>query len=387
METDVDEAEVPSKVLQNALAEVVLPSERQSGNTANQNEICCVICLDRVTEACEARPCGHRNFDYVCLINWLEQQAKCPLCKSNVNEVWYDFNHNGADAKNQVYLVPPPKEPSQNVLPNILPNLSQQQSQHPPWHHAQLRLRHQQTRFALQRYLRSRSRYPPTAPRQLTSEEALLRRKQVYRHQLYSLHVGSNHISGFRDLTPQLFQTDPEMVSRARSWLRRELQVFEFLHTPPTAQSNDDAMTRRRATNAEFLLEYIIAILKAVDIQGSQGQAEEMLKDFLGRANTKLLLHELANFLRSPWSIEDWDRKVQYPIVRMHPVVQDEQEEEGGFPTGHRQVERESSDTGTLTGTLMGTHTGTQRTGDFYRPNYSDQNHRRTKSTNENQTD
>ena len=56
-----------------------------------------------------------------------------------------------------------------------------------------------------------------------------------------------------------------------------------------------------------------MAILKTVDVRGSQGQAEEMLKDFLGRDNARLLLHELASFLRSPYSIETWDCKVQYP--------------------------------------------------------------------------
>ena len=67
----------------------------------------------------------------------------------------------------------------------------------------------------------------------------------------------------------------------------------------------------RRANNAEFLLEYIIAILKTVDIKGNQ--AEDMLQEFLGRDNTRLFLHELKAWLRSPYmTLEDWDRHVQY---------------------------------------------------------------------------
>jgi len=124
---------------------------------------------------------------------------------------------------------------------------------------------------------------------------------------MFSLHVGSNRVSRFKELTPQIFSRDPELVSRARKWIRRELQVFEFL-TPDKSSSSD-----RRANNAEFLLEYIVAILKTVDIQGSGGQAEDMLQEFLGRDNTRLFLHELRAWLRSPYtSLEDWDRHVQY---------------------------------------------------------------------------
>ena len=56
-----------------------------------------------------------------------------------------------------------------------------------------------------------------------------------------------------------------------------------------------------------------MAILKTVDIQGSGGQAEDLIQEFLGRDNTRLFLHELRAWLRSPYiSLEDWDRTVQY---------------------------------------------------------------------------
>ena len=140
-------------------------------------------------------------------------------------------------------------------------------------------------------------------------DAALLRRRHIYRHQLYSSHVGSNRLSRFRDLTSQLFDRDEELISRARKWIRRELQVFEFLQSNSLEAEN----VTRRANNAEFLLKYIIAILKTVDIKGSGDQTEEMLQKFLGRADTRLFLHELRAWLRSPYtSLEDWDRHVQY---------------------------------------------------------------------------
>jgi len=117
-----------------------------------------------------------------------------------------------------------------------------------------------------------------------------------------------------------MFARNPDLVSKARKWIRRELQVFGFLNPTPNADNNNDgeggATPTRRANNAEFLLEYIVAILKTVDIKGSGGQAEDMLQEFLGRENTRLFLHELRAWLRSPYlSLEAWDRNVQYSEV------------------------------------------------------------------------
>ena len=133
-------------------------------------------------------------------------------------------------------------------------------------------------------------------------------------------------------------------MSRARRWIRRELQVFDFLSVDSkqyapgqlsssstgctdsadcsigkvrTLSRTEEALQRRRASNAEFLHEYILAILKTVDIKGSQGQAEEMLSGFLGRENAQLFLHELRAWLRSPYTdLESWDKHVQYPELR-----------------------------------------------------------------------
>ena len=155
----------------------------------------------------------------------------------------------------------------------------------------------------------------------------------IYRHQLYSLHVGWNHrqaanrqaaVSRYHELSPQLFAATPELVSRARLWLRRELRVFRFLY----AEDNDgwpqdhDPVRRCRPCKAEYLLEYIIAILKSIDMQGSAGQAEEMIREFLGRDCTRLLLHELRAWLRSPCqSLSEWDRMVQYRDGNLMPRV------------------------------------------------------------------
>jgi hypothetical protein len=131
------------------------------------------------------------------------------------------------------------------------------------------------------------------------------------------------------------FASTPHLVSRARLWIRRELQAFSFLSDDPddtpdtttTSQPQESQTSHHRHRrphlnrpnhNAEFLLEYIIAILKTVDLQDSAGQAEAMLADFLGGASAaRLFLHELRSWLRSPAvGLAAWDREVQYPAAR-----------------------------------------------------------------------
>ena len=59
--------------------------------------------------------------------------------------------------------------------------------------------------------------------------------------------------------------------------MRRELQVFGFLNpNNPSTGMND-----RRANNAEFLLEYIVAILKKVDSESLSKQFKAPLQSFI----------------------------------------------------------------------------------------------------------
>lgn len=167
---------------------------------------------------------------------------------------------------------------------------------------------------------RRRRHRPPPRQSLAPPDDPLAVRRNVYRNQLYSLRVGSNRLSQYTEVTPEHFNRDETLVSRARKWIRRELQVFAFLNPGTEDQASGPArpgpqrLEERRANNAEFLLEYVIAILRTVDIKGSAGQAEELLRDFVGRENARLFLHELLAWLRSPYtSLQDWDRHVQYP--------------------------------------------------------------------------
>ena len=110
------------------------------------------------------------------------------------------------------------------------------------------------------------------------------------------LHVGSNRISRFRDFTPRMVAEDEELKSRAKMFVRRELRVFEWM--------ND---------KAEFVLEYVLAVLQTVHLKSSTGAAQDLLADFLGREYAGIFCHEVHAFLRSPFTtLAAFDGFVQY---------------------------------------------------------------------------
>jgi hypothetical protein len=250
----------------------------------------CVICLDNVAEPCETQPCRHNHFDYLCLITWLQQRATCPICNTTVRQVRYELSEDGEEGK--LYEVPSNETGTQGQQG---PNSNSGGGGN-----------------------NSAGRLTRTRP---DENGAIRRRRLVYRHRLFSLRVGSNRrqpaASRYRELTPQLFKTDPELLSRARLWLCRELRVFRFLYNDgdsdaPCDVAGDNA-DQCRPTKAEFLEEYVLAILRTLDTQGSDGQAEKMIREFLGRDNTRLFLHELRAWLRSPCqTLREYDRVVQY---------------------------------------------------------------------------
>lgn len=238
----------------------------------------CTICLDPISERAVAVPCNHLTFDFLCLVSWLQEQPTCPLCKRTVTKVEYDFR---SPEDYKTYHVPKDHQPLRNDT-----------SAHARRSHLPLN-RHR--------------RQQPAAPPPPTDDPSLSRRKHIYRHRLFALHVGSNRFSQYRSITPSDFSSQA-LQSKARTFLRRELQVFSFLDS-----SSTNIPGRGRGGNRDFLIEYIIAILKTCEIRGADGKAEELVSEFLGRENARQLLHELEAWLRSPFAtLREWDEVVQY---------------------------------------------------------------------------
>ncbi|KIX07582.1 uncharacterized protein Z518_02235 [Rhinocladiella mackenziei CBS 650.93] len=275
----------------------IVPSIAEPSSLVRSEQ--CVICLDLISEKAVALPCQHEQFDFPCLGTWLQRQQVCPLCKAEVKAIKFNFDEL-AKGGSKIFHLPALEFPSSGRRGNGTVGGRDRQR----------RLRHGR------QYSREGRNLPAgNAHTEERKESSLDFRRHVYRNQLYSLHVGTNRISRYRNLAPASFIQDERLTSRARMWIRRELQVFDFLNSN-SLPSSKGRSTDRRANNADFLLEYIIAILKSIDLKGSTGQAEELLKDFLGRDNARLFLHELEAWLRSPYEyLRDWDRAVQYAIT------------------------------------------------------------------------
>lgn len=333
------EGQQPQDIQRQVLQQTLDGLSTSQDDTENA-EACCVICLSAISEACTARPCDHHNFDFLCLASWLQLKTTCPLCKCEVSEIHYDFADQGKSWK--TFKVP---------------KIGLERTSAGAEAEAQVQAQAQASpTSATHRRLRGRAPFvgrthllPASSNPDLRARGVLARRRHVYRNRLYSLHVGSSSASRYREVSPRLFNTDPELLSRARAWIRRELQVFEFLNDDNGNRSEDGNISsengrRRRQNNAEFVLEYVIAILKTVDIKESNGHAEELLSDFLGRDNCRVFLHELRNFLRSPYSMEAWDSHVQYDETRTASMSSDHvnREGEGQSQPGHNR--RQMSD-------------------------------------------
>ncbi|EXJ67205.1 uncharacterized protein A1O5_09852 [Cladophialophora psammophila CBS 110553] len=286
--------------------EIALDHSEPAGSTTAPSPIAepilpppepCVICLDHISDKAIALPCCHDQFDFPCLGTWLQRQQVCPLCKGQVTAIRFNVG-DGDKERSQVFYLPP-ENAQAGRSPSGLATAAIRQR----------RFRHGRPYTRGGHYNTTRD-----ARSEASKDTALEFRRQVYRQRLYSLHVGTNRISRYRNVTPSSFTTDERLTSRARMWIRRELQVFSFL-TPNSTQPSRPGSTDRRASNADFLLEYIVGILKSIDLKGSAGQAEELLKDFLGRDNARLFLHELEAWVRSPYEhLKDWDRAVQYAM-------------------------------------------------------------------------
>ncbi|KAI5793872.1 RING finger domain protein [Peziza echinospora] len=258
-----------------------IANRRMSLEAETEEGVNCVICLDKISELCTTVPCGH-SYDFVCILNWLELRQNCPLCNCLVVEL----HTCSVDGKIQKHSVEPPRPTSAPPASTSTSTPSSTSGRET------FLLRNRAYTRSLNRRRRRRS------PSPISEDTAILRRRFIYKHKLRSLYVGSNRMSRFRNVGPRDFREDEELVSRARMWVRRELQVWEWTNS-----------------NAEFLIEFVIGILKSVDLKGSAGQAEEMMTEILGREHAQIFIHELHAFLKSPFtSLRPFDEFVQYSV-------------------------------------------------------------------------
>jgi hypothetical protein len=71
----------PDSDLEQLVLERTLQEIQRTSQPSEESVEVCVICLEAISEKAEAIPCHHANFDFVCLLSWLETASSCPLCE------------------------------------------------------------------------------------------------------------------------------------------------------------------------------------------------------------------------------------------------------------------------------------------------------------------
>lgn len=174
MDPDDETADdIQAQVLQTTLAEISSSRKNvasDSGEASSSNlPDCCVICLDAISEPCAALPCAHANFDFLCLLSWLQERAACPLCKAAV----YKVRYRDAKTGESVYRVPNAPRTRDNAAESNVDQIRRGDSR--------------------RRRRRSPEAEGSAADHLLTRPaEAIERRRHVYRHQLHSLRTFSS---------------------------------------------------------------------------------------------------------------------------------------------------------------------------------------------------
>lgn len=179
--------DIQAQVLKTTLAEI--ETSRENPEESAESRDCCVICLDSISDPCAALPCGHTHFDFICLVSWLQEHPNCPLCKANVYKVRY------VDAQKAEAFYRVPNTPRNRAA-------EQDENRHNPVLGIASQRRFTSHNGLLRETGRRRPRPPPTV------DEAIQRRRDIYRHQLYSLRKGT--LSPFQASQPPPTNPPPQ---------------------------------------------------------------------------------------------------------------------------------------------------------------------------------
>ncbi|WRT65329.1 uncharacterized protein IL334_002272 [Kwoniella shivajii] len=264
--------------------DIPIRKHRDSNNSDegedDANKERCVICLMALRDRTIVGICGH-EFCFECIGVWANQSRRCPLCSADMAP----FLLHDLDAKTptKFYLPPLPSRPSPT---SSLPGPS---------------------RIRLPEMTRRQPSPEKVEPDELDLQ--VERRREIYRHELYVKHIGSNPHTRYRpNPTPRQISEDPILIQRATAFLRRELRVWSLI-------------------DVEFLTTYIISLLKTIDIRSEP--AIRLLTDFLDINENEFeefppnasehFAHELYSYLRSPFKeLWRWDEVIQYDPVPSH---------------------------------------------------------------------
>ncbi|KAI0073978.1 hypothetical protein K474DRAFT_1665964 [Panus rudis PR-1116 ss-1] len=272
-----------------------LPNEVEEEDVEDESDVeQCSICLQPIADRTVIPTCSH-EFCFECLLIWTDQSRRCPLCSQDIGDYLIHHIRSKYDFQKH-YLTPLRTSPKPQSVQAADPTRSRRQ--------------------AIRREVEwgRRVRREREIVDQL--DRAIEKRRWVYRNRLYAKHVASNPYTRYRPFpTPAQFAANPDLITRATIFIRRELQVWGCL-------------------DVEFLTTFTISLMKSIDIRSEP--AIKLLAEFLDmdtehelrvsgsndgpRANAEHFAHELYCYLRSPYrDLSVYDSVVQYDVPEDAP--------------------------------------------------------------------
>lgn len=275
----------------------------------------CPICLERIRNMAFLNPCFHR-FCFVCILEWSERKAECPLCKQHFQSFFHTIR---SDTDFEEYIVP-----VENVSYGVCEErsaIAQRPESLPDngilYEGYSGRMR---TIDDLMRQLGIRRSSHPggISLGQIREQVTIKFRRALYQSGVRIRNVQSGGL--YRDISADFFHRNSAHLNRLVPWLKRELKVLCGTH----------------ASLINNIQHIILNNITIYDLD-SQAFSDIMQPHLLHYTNH--FLHEFINFARSPFNIKAYDWRACYDIP--FPVHDDGFQSYSSFTTSSSEEEDE----------------------------------------------
>ncbi|CAM4675060.1 unnamed protein product [Lepidochelys kempii] len=255
----------------------------------------CPICLERIRNVSYLNPCFH-GFCFVCIQEWSERKAECPLCKQYFHSFFHTIK---ADNDFEEYILPVENRSSATLE---VRSASAQRPESPPDHGilhdgfsgSPSRVRERAVDELMRQFAIRRPSHPGGISLGQVREQVTIKfRRALYRSGVWVRNVQAGGF--YRDISADFFHRNPSRLHRLVPWLKRELRVLCGTHV---SLVND-------------IQHIILHNMTHYDLE-SQAFADILQPHLLYYTNH--FLHEFINFARSPFNIKAYDWRANYDI-------------------------------------------------------------------------
>nr|XP_028568885.1 E3 ubiquitin-protein ligase Topors-like [Podarcis muralis] len=295
-------------------------NENSAQGTDGPSDSRCPICLERIRNVAFLNPCFHR-FCFVCILEWSERKAECPLCKQHFHSFFHTIN---SDTDFEEYIIPFENASyglcgERSAIDHRPESLPDNGILYEGYSEGRMR-----TLDELMRQLGIRRSSHPggISLGQIREQVTIKFRRGLYRSGARVRNVQSGGF--YRDISADFFHRNPVRLNRLVPWLKRELRVLCGTH----------------ASLINNIQHIILSNITIFDLD-SQAFADIVLPHLLHYTNH--FLHEFINFARSPFNIKAYDWRATYDIP--FPIHDDGFQSNSSFTTSSSEEEEEEEET------------------------------------------